>query len=134
MRDALELILRFKDAMVSWLLPKRSTSTDQSLQDDLYAWSLAEATRLDRQRDASRGLYTPSTSSDDPSRSEEQLQSIRIRIRECSNSFQHRVVSIVHMAGVHADLDIRFLAIRIAFNGHYSLRKKDKGSSRSTRA
>ncbi|KIR28062.1 gamma-tubulin complex component 3 [Cryptococcus deuterogattii 99/473] len=116
-RDALELILRFKDAM-----------------DDLYAWSLAEATRLDRQRDASRGLYTPSTSSDDPTRSEEQLQSIRIRIRECSNSFQHRVVSIVHMAGVHADLDIRFLAIRIAFNGHYSLRKKDKGSSRSTRA
>ncbi|EAL21609.1 hypothetical protein CNBC6460 [Cryptococcus deneoformans B-3501A] len=116
-RDALELILQFKDAM-----------------DDLYAWSLGEATRLDRQRDASRGLYTPSTSSDDPTRSEEQLQSIRIRIRECSNSFQHRVVSIVHMAGAHADLDVRFLAIRIAFNGHYSLRKKDKGSSRSTRA
>ncbi|OXG74279.1 gamma-tubulin complex component 3 [Cryptococcus neoformans Gb118] len=116
-RDALELILRFKDAM-----------------DDLYAWSLAEATRLDRQRDASRGLYTPSTSSDDPTRSEEQLQSIRIRIRECSNSFQHRVVSIVHMAGAHADLDVRFLAIRIAFNGHYSLRKKDRGSSRSARA
>lgn len=134
MRDALELILRFKDAMVSLLYPVTSVFTYHSLQDDLYAWSLAEATRLDRQRDASRGLYTPSTSSDDPTRSEEQLQSIRIRIRECSNSFQHRVVSIVHMAGAHADFDVRFLAIRIAFNGHYSLRKKDRGSSRSARA
>ena len=134
MRDALELILQFKDAMVSLLLPTTSAFIYHSLQDDLYAWSLGEATRLDRQRDASRGLYTPSTSSDDPTRSEEQLQSIRIRIRECSNSFQHRVVSIVHMAGAHADLDVRFLAIRIAFNGHYSLRKKDRGSSRSARA
>lgn len=120
--------------MVSLLYPVTSVFTYHNLQDDLYAWSLAEATRLDRQRDASRGLYTPSTSFDDPTRSEEQLQSIRIRIRDCSNSFQHRVVSIVHMAGAHADLDVRFLAIMIAFNGHYSLRKKDRGSSRSARA
>ncbi|WVO13274.1 hypothetical protein L204_100887 [Cryptococcus depauperatus] len=110
-REALDLTLSFKDAM-----------------DDLYSWSLAEATRLDRQRDASRGLYTPSTSSDDPDRAAEQLQSVRVRIRDCSNNFQDRIVSIVHMASAHSDLDIRFLAIRMAFNGHYSLRRRDRGS------
>ncbi|KAK8861575.1 hypothetical protein IAR55_002397 [Kwoniella newhampshirensis] len=110
-RDALAFILQFRDAT-----------------DDLYGWSLAEATRLDRERDAERGLYTPQTT-DDPSRSYEQLQQIRSRIRTCSINFQDRVVSICHMAGSHTDLDVRFLAIRIAFNGHYGLRKKSSASS-----
>lgn len=33
-------------------------------------------------------------------------------------------------AGAHADLDIRFLAIRIAFNGHYSLKRSVKKKER----
>ncbi|WVQ74593.1 hypothetical protein IAR50_004194 [Cryptococcus sp. DSM 104548] len=116
-RDALDLILQFTDAT-----------------DDLYAWSLAEATRLDRQRDALRGLYTPSAADDDPSKSEEQLQSVRIRIRNCANDFHDKVTSVVHMTGAHQDLDVRFLGIRIGFNGFFKLKKKDKGaSSKSTR-
>ncbi|WRT65700.1 uncharacterized protein IL334_002646 [Kwoniella shivajii] len=104
-RDALEFILQFRDAT-----------------DDLYGWSLAEATRLDRERDTERGLYTtPTTDSLDLSQT--QLTSIRQRIKTCSNSFQDRLISICHLAGSHPDLDIRFLAIRIAWNGHYSLRK-----------
>lgn len=51
----------------------------------------------------------------------------------CSNAFHDRVTSICHLAASHADLDIRFLAIRLAFNEHYSLRKSSS-SSRSTRA
>ncbi|WVQ79124.1 hypothetical protein IAT38_001219 [Cryptococcus sp. DSM 104549] len=116
-REALDYILQFRDAT-----------------DDLYALSLAEATRLDRTRDASRGLYTPSTAqADDPSRSQEQLQSVRTRIRSVANAFQDRVVSVAHVAGTHSDLDVRFLAIRLAFNGHYSMRKKEKAGSRGTR-
>nr|XP_031862932.1 uncharacterized protein CI109_001407 [Kwoniella shandongensis]KAA5530004.1 hypothetical protein CI109_001407 [Kwoniella shandongensis] len=110
-RDALDYILQFRDAT-----------------DDLYGWSLAEATRLDRDRDAERGLYTAPTT-DSPSRSYEQLSQIRTRVRNCSINFQDRVASICHMAGSHSDLDVRFLAIRIAFNGHYGLRRKDKSSS-----
>nr|XP_018264728.1 gamma-tubulin complex component 3 [Kwoniella dejecticola CBS 10117]OBR86886.1 gamma-tubulin complex component 3 [Kwoniella dejecticola CBS 10117] len=108
-REALDFILQFRDAT-----------------DDLYGWSLAEATRLDRERDAERGLYTTPTT-DSPTISIQQLHSIRQRIKACSNSFQDRLISICHLAGSHTDLDVRFLAIRIAWNGHYSLRK-----SRST--
>ncbi|WVW80143.1 hypothetical protein I302_102118 [Kwoniella bestiolae CBS 10118] len=121
-RDALDFILQFRDAT-----------------DDLYAWSLAEATRLDRERDAERGLYTLPTT-DSPTLSSNQLTSIRQRIKTCSNSFQDRLISICHLAGSHTDLDVRFLAIRIAWNGHYSLRKSrsgvvagDKASGRSGR-
>lgn len=118
-------------------------------QDDLYAWSLAEATRLDRERDDERaccpvisltplltcfkGLFTSAPSlEDDPARSSEKLRSIRERVRNCSINFQDRVVSICHLAGSHQDLDIRFLAIRIAFNGHYALRKSKASKSART--
>ncbi|OCF44974.1 gamma-tubulin complex component 3 [Kwoniella heveanensis CBS 569] len=104
-REALDYILQFRDAT-----------------DDLYGWSLAEATRLDRERDAERGLYTlPTTDSQDLAAN--QLNAIRSRIRTCSNAFQDRIISICHLAGSHSDLDVRFLAIRIAWNGHYALRK-----------
>ncbi|WVQ93414.1 hypothetical protein IAU59_000485 [Kwoniella sp. CBS 9459] len=104
-REALDFILQFRDAT-----------------DDLYGWSLAEATRLDRERDAERGLYTlPTTDSQDLSAA--QLSSIRSRIKSCCNSFQDRIISICHLAGSHSDLDVRFLAIRMAWNGHYALRK-----------
>ena len=50
-------------------------------------------------------------------------------------TFQDKVVSICHLAAGHADLDIRFLAIRLAFNGHYELRKSKKSvSGRSLKA
>ena len=59
-----------------------------------------------------------------------QLDEIRERIRTCSGGFQDVVVSLCKEAGGHPDLDVRFLAIRIAFNGHYALkrsaRKRDK--------
>ncbi|ORY24380.1 Spc98 family-domain-containing protein [Naematelia encephala] len=110
-RDALDFVLQFRDAT-----------------NELYAWSLAEATRLDRERDEERGLYTTPTM-DDPAKSLEQLRAVRERIRTCSINFQDRVVSICHLAGSHQDLDVRFLAIRIAFNGHYALRKSKTSKS-----
>jgi gamma-tubulin complex component 3 len=61
-----------------------------------------------------------------------QLRSIRVRIRTCSIEFQQHVVTFCQLTGTHPDLDIRFLGIRIAFNGHYEL-KKPKKSSKSVR-
>ncbi|KAL7419580.1 Microtubule-nucleating Tub4p (gamma-tubulin) complex component [Cryptotrichosporon argae] len=107
-REALDYILQFKAAA-----------------DDLYGWSLAEATRLDRGRDAERGLYTDPTTDDAP-RSAAALEAIRGRVRACALAFQDRVVGLCREAGTHADLDIRFLAIRVAFNGHYALRRTTK--------
>ena len=66
---------------------------------------------------------------DDPNLSLEKLRAVRDRIRSYSINFQDKVVSICHLAAGHADLDIRFLAIRMAFNGHYELRKSKKSSS-----
>lgn len=90
----------------------------------MYAWSLAEATRLDSLRDPGRGVAsTPNE------RHLEQLDGIRNRVSSSAHAFQDRVVSVCHLAGSHADLDIRFLGVRIAFNGFYSLRKPSKSKS-----
>lgn len=78
-----------------------------------------------------QGLYTGNLQ-DDPVKSLEQLRAIRERIRTCSIDFQQRLTTICHLAAAHQDLDVRFLAIRIAFNGYYELRKPRKGSSRHT--
>lgn len=120
MRDALDAILQFRDST-----------------DDLYAWSLEEATRIDRERDEERGLYTGDGGEGaeaDPLRSIEKLRAIRERVRACSINFQDRVVSVCHLAANHQDLDIRFLAIRIAFNGHYQLKRASSSKSGSKSA
>ncbi|KAK4690096.1 gamma-tubulin complex component 3, partial [Tremellales sp. Uapishka_1] len=115
-RDALDYMLQFRDAT-----------------DDLYGWSLAEATKLDRRRDEERGLYS-GVNDDDDERSVDQLRLIRERIRTCSLNFQDRIIQLCQQSASHPDLDIRFLAIRIAFNGHYSLRKPSKSSRAGSRA
>ena len=66
---------------------------------------------------------------DDPNVSLEKLRALRDRVRSYSITFQDKIVSICHLAATHADLDIRFLAIRLAFNGHYELRKSKKSGS-----
>ncbi|TXT12871.1 hypothetical protein VHUM_01272 [Vanrija humicola] len=110
-QEALDNILQFRGAT-----------------DDLYSWSLGEATRVDRERDGERGLSTDEeAAAAEKQASLLQLEGIRDRIRGCSNRFQDAVVSICKEAGSHADLDVRFLALRIAFNGHYALRRSSKG-------
>ncbi|WOO83932.1 Spindle pole body component alp6 [Vanrija pseudolonga] len=110
-QEALDNILQFRGAT-----------------DDLYSWSLGEATRVDRERDGERGLSTDEeAAAAEKEASLLQLEGIRDRIRGCSNRFQDAVVTICKEAGSHADLDVRFLALRIAFNGHYALRRSSKG-------
>jgi gamma-tubulin complex component 3 len=99
------------------------------LQDDLYAWSLTELTRLDHLRDASRGLYSTPLKNSEPNR--ETLEAIRNRVKSAAHAFSDRLTSICHLAASHPDLDIRFLAVRINFNGVF---KRAAGKSRSVRS
>ncbi|BEJ16140.1 hypothetical protein CspHIS471_0507450 [Cutaneotrichosporon sp. HIS471] len=96
--------------------------------EDLFKWSLGEATRLDRIRGIERGLSADDSRAAEAegTSSREELEEIRSRISKCSLGFQDTVGSVCKEAAAHADLDVRFLAIRIAFNGHYSMRRGKK--------
>ena len=78
----------------------------------------------------SQGLYSMPPSEQEIERSLDKLSAIRERIRSCSVGFQDRVTQLVQAAGGHSDLDVRFLAIRIAFNGHYAIRRSKSRSVR----
>jgi len=80
----------------------------------------------------SQGIYSGGMQ-DDSVKSLETLRGIRERVRTCSINFQHRLTTICHLAAAHQDLDVRFLAIRIAFNGYYELRKPRKATSKANR-
>ncbi|KAI9632597.1 Spc98 family-domain-containing protein, partial [Dioszegia hungarica] len=114
-QDAFEYILQFRAAT-----------------DDLYAWSLTEATRLDHLRDASRGLYsTPLSTGPRSEPNIDALDNIRNRVKSAAHAFSDRLATICHLAASHPDLDIRFLAVRINFNGVF---KRSSGKSRSVRS
>lgn len=100
------------------------SSSDE--QDDLYAFSLGEATRLDRQKDAERGLDTPGSTNDDPLRSTAQLNAILKRLAGLQSDFKSRMNMITQLTAQHPDLDVRFLAIRLAFNGFWGKRESSK--------
>lgn len=101
-------------------------------QDDLYAWSLTEATRLDHLRDASRGLYSTPLSSKSSEPNIDALESIRNRVKSAAHAFSDRLTNICHLAASHPDLDVRFLAVRINFNGVF--KRSSSGKSRSVKS
>jgi gamma-tubulin complex component 3 len=115
-------LLRLVQEALSHILAFRAAT------EDLYKWSLGEATRLDRIRGAERGLSADDAraAESEGTASREKLESIRERVSSCSLGFQDTVGSVCKEAAAHAYLDVRFLAIRIAFNGHYSLRRGKK--------
>lgn len=126
-QDAFEHILQFRAATVSPpILPAGA-----KIKDDLYAWSLTEATRQDHLRDASRGLYSTPLSSKSSEPNMDALEGIRNRVKSAAHAFSDRLTNICHLAASHPDLDIRFLAVRINFNGVF---KRVGGKSRSVRS
>lgn len=101
------------------------------MQDDLYAHSLSEATRLDRQKDAERGLDpTISSPADDPLRSTAHFNAILKRMAGLKSDFKSRMDMITQLTAQHPDLDVRFLAIRLAFNGFWGKRESKSRPSR----
>jgi gamma-tubulin complex component 3 len=97
-------------------------------QDDLYAHSLSEATRIDRTRDTARGLSDLIIPEHDPLRSTAQFNSILKRLATLKSDFKSRMDMITQLTAQHQDLDIRFLAIRLAFNGFWGKKEKESKS------
>jgi hypothetical protein len=108
------------------------SATDR--QDDLYAHSLSEATRIDRARDDARGLSGPDSPDHDPLRSTAQFNSILQRLAGLKSDFKSRMDMITQLTAQHQDLDIRFLAIRLAFNGFWGKKERDSKSRPSRKA
>lgn len=108
-REALDLILTFCAAT-----------------DDLFSWSLAVAVSLDAKRDRERGIRKTLSNAESAPPDFDKLEDIRERIRNCAAQFGDTVSILCKEAGAHPDLDVRFLAIRIAFNGYYGLKRGSK--------
>lgn len=141
MREALDICLKFRDVTVCpLLLLSCRPANSANHQDDLYAHSLAEATRLDRTRDSARGLTGPPSPDDnhDPLRNTAKLNAILQRLATLKSEFKSRMDLITQLTAQHPDLDVRFLAIRLAFNGFWGKKEKDRerdrdGKSKSSR-
>ncbi|KZT72474.1 gamma-tubulin complex, component 3 [Daedalea quercina L-15889] len=110
-RDVFAIILQFREAT-----------------DDFYNYCLSEAARRDSERDAARGVVTSIPSSASNRRDPEAVDDILTRVREYSTSFSERAQTIVQALSSHADLDCRFLAIRLSFSDFYKTRKESQKS------
>ncbi|KDQ64482.1 hypothetical protein JAAARDRAFT_28112 [Jaapia argillacea MUCL 33604] len=91
--------------------------------DNFYNYCLSESARRDAQRDTQRGVYTTFEHGSDPS-SLEGLAPILHRIKEYGASFSERAQAIVQGLQSHADLDCRFLGIRLSFSDFYRTKKE----------
>ncbi|KAH9938282.1 gamma-tubulin complex DGRIP91/SPC98 component [Fomitopsis serialis] len=110
-RDVFAIILQFREAT-----------------DDFYNYGLSEAARRDSERDAARGVVTTIPSSTSKHHDPEVVHDILTRVKEYSTAFSDRVQTIVQALSVHADLDCRFLAIRLSFSDFYKGRKEPQKS------
>lgn len=111
-RDVFTIILQFREAT-----------------DDFYNYCLSEAARRDSEKDAERGLYTYAERATDRRYNPEAVHDILGRVREYGSSFSDRTQTIVQALQVHADLDCRFLAVRLSFSDFYRTRKEQQQRS-----
>jgi gamma-tubulin complex component 3 len=101
-REVFSTILQFREAI-----------------DNFYNYTLSESARLDQVRDAARGVYTAPTALAHT----QSLSQIRKLLREYSTAFSERMQTIVQALQSHADLDCRFLGIRLSFSEFYRSKK-----------
>jgi len=92
-------------------------------------------TRLDRTRDQARGLASsPGYDDESDLKSSAQLNSILKRLAVLKSDFKSRMDLITQLTAQHQDLDVRFLAIRLAFNGFWGKKERERdGKSRPSR-
>ncbi|ORY89632.1 Spc98 family-domain-containing protein [Leucosporidium creatinivorum] len=88
--------------------------------DSLCNYALAEASRQESVRDIGRGIDSPILPSRFDSPNPSELAGIRDRLEEYSAEFRALAVSLVAQLGQAPDLDMRFLAVRLNFNYHFS--------------
>lgn len=113
LRELFHNILQFRDATES-----------------LYNYCLAEAARVDSERDHDRGVFTlPDANPLSTSHKSADLPRILRRVKEYSGLFSERAQAIVHSLQVHQDLDCRFLSIRLNFSDFYRTKKELKAAA-----
>lgn len=76
----------------------------------------------------SQGVFTNIPASGSNRHDPEAVHDILARVREYGTSFSERVQAIVQALSTHADLDCRFLAIRLSFSDFYKTRKEPQKS------
>ncbi|PCH41535.1 gamma-tubulin complex DGRIP91/SPC98 component [Wolfiporia cocos MD-104 SS10] len=108
-RDTFTIILQFREAT-----------------DDFYNYCLSESARRDSEKDALRGVFTQIDNAVDRRYSPEAVQDILSRVRHYGTAFTERVQAIVQALQSHADLDCRFLGIRLSFSDFYKTRRGER--------
>ncbi|KAI0254739.1 gamma-tubulin complex DGRIP91/SPC98 component [Lactifluus subvellereus] len=104
-REAFSLILGFYDAT-----------------EHFYNLCMTESSRRDGERDQTRGIYTTTEKRTSPQQAEALLNGLR-QCKEYGTSFSEKVQVILHALQTHADLDYRFLGIRLSFSDFYRAKK-----------
>ncbi|KAI0068681.1 gamma-tubulin complex DGRIP91/SPC98 component [Artomyces pyxidatus] len=90
--------------------------------DNLYNFCLTESARRDSERDARRGVFTGAEQ-----RNGQTPESLLRSLRQCMEhgaAFSEQTQAIVHSLQSHADLDCRFLGIRLSFSDFYRSKKE----------
>lgn len=93
--------------------------------DDFYNFCLSESARRDTARDYERGIYTGALREGRP----EALPDILERIHEYGGAFSERVQAAVQGLQSHADLDCRFLGVRLSFSDFYRSRRETQAKA-----
>ncbi|THH02788.1 hypothetical protein EW026_g170 [Hermanssonia centrifuga] len=102
-RELFSVILQFREAT-----------------DDFYNYCLSESARRDAEKDEQRGIFTTV----EPRHGPHTLSDILGRIKEYSSTFSERIQTIVQGLQSHADLDCRFLGVRLSFSDFYKAKKE----------
>ncbi|PSR90675.1 hypothetical protein PHLCEN_2v4824 [Hermanssonia centrifuga] len=102
-RELFSVILQFREAT-----------------DDFYNYCLSESARRDAEKDEQRGIFTTV----EPRHGPHTLSEILGRIKEYSSTFSERIQTIVQGLQSHADLDCRFLGVRLSFSDFYKAKKE----------
>jgi len=104
-RELFTIILQFREAT-----------------DDFYNYSLSESAYRDSEKDQARGIYTGIDR--EPRHGPHTLGDILSRVREYGSAFSEKMQNLVHGLQGHADLDCRFLAVRLSFSDFYKSRRE----------
>ncbi|KAI0307117.1 gamma-tubulin complex DGRIP91/SPC98 component [Multifurca ochricompacta] len=112
-KEAFSLILGFYDAT-----------------EHFYNLCMTESSRRDSERDQIRGIYTVTDKHAGPQQSEALLSSLR-QCTEYGATFSEKVQVILQGLQAHADLDCRFLGVRLSFSDFYRSKKDPQVQSKS---
>ncbi|CCL99413.1 uncharacterized protein FIBRA_01431 [Fibroporia radiculosa] len=110
-RDVFANILQFREAT-----------------DDFYNYCLSESARRDSDLDAERGVFTHIQQGTDRRHNSDAVHGILARVRDYAATFSERAQAIVQGLQGHADLDCRFLGIRLSFSDFYRTKKEQQRS------